>query len=88
MTAVLEKGTAIKYLVLMRVNKKYLQILKKTIEVQTHFFTFSASQLVGINDTLRTLVDSSYDLNRAAFYAYGACINSYRRNLLKRIFRT
>ena len=36
---------------------------------------------------MRQLVDSNYDINRAAFYAYGASINNYKANLLKRIFR-
>lgn len=34
------------------------------------------------------MVDQSYDLNRAAFYAYGAYINNFRDNLLKFIFKT
>ena len=41
-----------------------------------------------MNDKLRELVDKSYDLNRAAFYAYGSFLNSYRASLLKKIFRT
>ena len=43
---------------------------------------------MGINDKLRDLVDKSYDLNRAAFYAYGAYLNYFRANLLKKIFRS
>ena len=33
-------------------------------------------------------MDKSYDLNRAAFFAYGSFINYFRANLLKKIFRT
>lgn len=43
---------------------------------------------MGINDKLRELVDKSFDLNRAAFFAYGAFLNYFRANLLKKIFRT
>ncbi len=43
---------------------------------------------MGINDKLRELVEQSYDLNRAGFYAYGSYINYFRANLLKKIFRT
>jgi ATP-dependent RNA helicase DDX18/HAS1 len=44
--------------------------------------------LVGINKKIRELVDQSYDMNRAAFYAYGAYLNNFRANLLKFIFKT
>ena len=44
--------------------------------------------LIGINRKLRDLVDQSYDMNRAAFYAYGAYLNNYRANMLKFIFKT
>lgn len=50
--------------------------------------TYSPNSLVGINKKLRQLVDQSYDLNRGAFYAYGAYINNFRANLLKFIFKT
>ena len=49
---------------------------------------FSHNKFVGINDKLRELVEQSYDLNRAGFYAYGSYINYYRANMLKKIFRT
>lgn len=48
----------------------------------------SKSDYVGINRKLRDLVDQSYDMNRAAFYAYGAYLNNFRANLLKFIFKT
>lgn len=32
---------------------------------------YSSNKFVGINDKIRELVDKSYDMNRAAFYAYG-----------------
>lgn len=50
--------------------------------------TYSHNKIVGINDKIRDFVDSSYDMNRTAFYAYGEFINFYRSNLLKKIFRT
>jgi ATP-dependent RNA helicase DDX18/HAS1 len=34
------------------------------------------------------LIEKNYDLNRAAFYAYGEYLNYFRRNLLKRIFNS
>lgn len=49
---------------------------------------YSPNKFVGINDKIRDLVDQSYDMNRAAFYAYGEFINYLRANLLKKIFRT
>ena len=50
--------------------------------------TYSVNKFVGINDKIREFVDQNYDMNRAAFYAYGEYINIYRANLLKKIFRT
>ena len=49
---------------------------------------YSPNKFVGINDKIRDLVDKGYDMNRAAFYAYGEFINVFRANLLKKIFRT
>ena len=49
---------------------------------------YSNNDLVGINRKLRDLVDQSYDMNRAAFYAYGAYLNNFRASLLKFIFKT
>ncbi len=49
---------------------------------------YSVNHLVGINNKLRELVDKSYDMNRAAFYAYGAYLNYFRENKLKFIFKT
>lgn len=76
------------FLVLFKIDKKYLQILSKKVSVESSIMTFSANKFVGINDKIRELVEKSYDINRAAFYAYGAFINYYRANLLTRIFRT
>ena len=53
--------------------------------VQIHY---ENGKLVGINDKIKRLVDSNYDMNRAAFYAYGAYLNNFRANLLKFIFKT
>lgn len=75
-------------LVLFKFNKKYLQILSKKVSLTSVPLSFSPNKFVGMNDKLRELVDKSYDLNRAAFYAYGSFLNSYRASLLKRIFRT
>lgn len=50
--------------------------------------TFSPNKLIGINDKLRESVEKSYDLNRAAFYAYGSFLEYFNNNPLKRIFRT
>ena len=49
---------------------------------------YSPNKFVGINDKIRDFVDKGYDMNRAAFYAYGEFINVFRANLLKKIFRT
>lgn len=49
---------------------------------------YSENKFVGINDKIRDLVDQSYDMNRAGFFAYGEYINYYRANLLKKIFIT
>lgn len=49
---------------------------------------YENGKLVGINDKIKRLVDSNYDMNRAAFYAYGAYLNNFRANLLKLIFKT
>ena len=73
---------------MFKIDKKYLQILSKKVSVESSIMTFSANKFVGINDKIRELVEKSYDINRAAFYAYGAFINYYRANLLTRIFRT
>lgn len=53
--------------------------------VQIHY---ENGKLVGINDKIKRLVDSNYDMNRAAFYAYGGYLNNFRANLLKFIFKT
>jgi ATP-dependent RNA helicase DDX18/HAS1 len=81
-----EKSTT--YLVLLKINKKYLQMLPKKVTVTTSICSFSPNKFVGINDKLRDLVEKSYDFNRAAFYAYGSFINTFRANMLTRIFRT
>jgi hypothetical protein len=49
---------------------------------------YSQNKFVGINDKIRDFVDKNYDMNRAAFYAYGEYINFYRANPLKKIFRS
>ena len=74
-------------LLLLKVNRKYLNMLGKKLEVVTSILEFSHNKFVGFNDKLRQLVESNYDINRAAFYAYGATINNYKANLLKKIFR-
>lgn len=33
-------------------------------------------------------METSYDINRAAFYSYGAYLNYFRENKLKLIFKT
>ena len=63
-------------------------MLTKKIGLTAEVLQFSVNKFVGINDKLRELVDKSYDLNRAAFFAYGAFLNYFRANLLKKIFRT
>lgn len=80
------KQTAI--LVLLKINKKYLNIVQKHLPLTIEPMEFSSNKFLGINDKLRKLVDSNYDFNRAAFYAYGSFINNFRANLLKKIFNT
>lgn len=87
--AILEhSGQATVYLVLLKINRKYMQMLNKKVSLSTQVLEFSKNKFVGINDKLRELVDKSYDLNRAAFYAYGSYLQYFSSNLLKRIFRT
>jgi hypothetical protein len=61
---------------------------KKINNLEVSEQAYSPNKFVGINDKIRDFVDQSYDMNRAAFYAYGEFINYYRSNLLKKIFRT
>ena len=61
---------------------------KKINNLELSEMAYSPNKFVGINDKIRDLVDKSYDMNRAAFYAYGEFINVFRLNLLKKIFRT
>lgn len=75
-------------LLLLKINKKYLNMLAKKLSITANILTYSPNKFVGINDKLREFVEQSYDLNRAGFYAYGAYINYFRANLLKKIFRT
>lgn len=63
-------------------------MLQKKTQVSSTILDFSSNKFVGINDKLRSLVEQSYDINRAAFYAYGAYLNYFRGNLLKKIFRS
>ena len=41
------------FLVLFRMDKKYLQILSKKVAVTSSIMTFSANKFVGINDKIR-----------------------------------
>jgi len=75
-------------LILLKINKKYLNMLSKKLSITPNILTYSPNKFVGINDKLREFVEQSYDLNRAGFYAYGAYLNYFRANLLKKIFRT
>ena len=78
-------------IVLMRNDRKYINMVnKKLFEGKMDFIKceISRNDFVGINKKLRELVDQSYDMNRAAFYAYGAYLNNFRANLLKFIFKT
>lgn len=63
-------------------------VSKKIANLNVSEMAYSPNKFVGINDKIRDLVDKSYDMNRAAFYAYGEFINYHRANLLKKIFRT
>ena len=75
-------------LVLLKINKKYLNMVEKKLSITAEQLEFSANKFVGINDKLRELVESNYDLNRAGFYAYGSYLDYFRTNLLKKIFIT
>lgn len=81
-----DKNEAI--LVLLKLNKKYLNMIAKKLDIKPEVMEYSHNKFVGINDKLREFVEKSYDLNRAGFYAYGSYINYFRSNLLKKIFRT
>lgn len=75
----------------MKGNKKYVNMLKKKVgggELEVQQIHYADGKLVGINQKIKELVDSSYDMNRAAFYAYGAYLNNFRNNMLKLIFKT
>lgn len=63
-------------------------MVQKHISLKVEPMEFSANKFLGINDKLRTLVESNYEFNRTAFYAYGAYLNNFRANLLKKIFNT
>ena len=63
-------------------------MLNKKMKVDCCCLNFSRNKFVGINDKIRELVEKNDDINRAAFYAYGAYLNHYRNHLLKRIFKT
>ena len=75
-------------LLLLKINKKYLNMLAKKLSITANILPYSPNKFVGINDKLREFVEQSYDLNRSGFYAYGAYINYFRANLLQNIFRT
>jgi hypothetical protein len=75
-------------LLLLKINKKYLNMIEKRLSLKAEVLEFSHNKFVGINDKLRELVEQSYDLNRKGFYAYGSYINYFRASLLKKIFRT
>lgn len=73
---------------MLKLNKKYLNMIAKKLDIKPEVMEYSHNKFVGINDKLREFVEKSYDLNRAGFYAYGSYINYFRSNLLKKIFRT
>lgn len=72
--------------------KKYINLLKKKVtnemEIDILQTDYAPSKFVGINDKLKEFVDSNYDMNRGAFYAYGSYLNSIHKNPFKKIFRT
>jgi ATP-dependent RNA helicase DDX18/HAS1 len=68
-----------------------MNMMKKKVgdgKLETIIAEYSTNSFVGVNSKLKDLVDKSYDMNRSAFYAYGAYINNFRANLLKFIFKT
>ena len=78
-------------ILLMNENKKYLNMMKKKIgneDLNILKTQCPEGKFVNINQKIKEFVDSNYDMNRAAFYAYGAYLNNFRANLLKFIFKT
>lgn len=61
---------------------------KKLSEVSIEKVNYASGKLVNINQKIHQFVDSSYDMNRAAFCAYGGYLNYFRENRLKLIFKT
>jgi ATP-dependent RNA helicase DDX18/HAS1 len=49
---------------------------------------FNHNKLLATESKLDRLVESSYHINRMAFYAYGSYMSYFAKNLLKNIFRT
>ena len=78
-------------LMVPNIFKKYINLLKKKVagmEIEIVQTEYSPSKFVGINDKLKGFVDSNYDMNRGAFYAYGSYLNTIHKNPFKKIFRT
>ena len=75
-----EEGKNEVILLLLKLNKKYLNMIAKKLSIKTEVMEYSHNKFVGINDKLREFVEKSYDLNRAGFYAYGSYINYFRSN--------
>lgn len=76
-------------MVLFRQNSGYVKMLKKKVEgLQIDELKFNENRLLPVEGKLMKLVERSYQLNRAGFYAYGSFLKYYASNLLKSIFKT
>jgi hypothetical protein len=48
---------------------------------------FNHHKLLSADNKLEKLVESSYHINRMAFYAYGSFMSYFAKNMLKNIFK-
>lgn len=75
-----------------KIFKKYTNLLQKKVlndlALELLHVEYSPSKFAGVNGKIRDLVDSNYDMNRGAFYAYGAYVNNVGKSEIKKIFRT
>ena len=76
-------------LVLFRHNAGYVSMLHKTYpSIVLNQLKFNPHKLQPTEHKLEKLVESSYLINRMAFYAYGSFMSYFAGNLLKGTFKT
>lgn len=76
-------------LVLFHINNGYIRMLKKKYPgIDIVEMKFNHHKLLAVDSRLLKLTETSYQINRMAFYAYGSYLQYFHSNLLRGIFKT